>query len=63
MNNEEYIDAINKALEQLEKIKSSLKDIVTILGIRKSKRFCANCATAYVGGPVCTCGNRYTSEL
>ena len=67
MTNQEYIDAINKALEILEAHKKIIKSGGIYSGesraIRKgcdeSKRLCTNCATAYVGTyrcPNCNCG-------
>jgi hypothetical protein len=70
MTNQEYIDAINAALERLkkleidweiEKLKGLFREPETVrVGMfDESKRFCANCATAYVGTyrcPNCNCG-------
>lgn len=69
MTNQEYIDAINKALEILERHKQIVlsgeikKGCDVAMEIERVKRLCTQCLAAYVGGPVCSCGNRYTSEI
>jgi hypothetical protein len=70
MTNQEYIDAINAALERFEKFKldweiQKLKIATSgsVRGPEESKRFCANCATAYVGTYRCSNCNCGTEAL